>query len=183
MQIAPAAGGIPISGDVDVTYRRAGEMLEFGSSHLNFPSSQLAFSGVLGQSLQIVLDSTDLDDIRPVFSFVNTRYGAVELPTLAKNGSTHFEGAITGPLENPELAGNVALANFRLHGETWDRLRSRIALSADALEFSSSSGRSRTFARHGQRAHRTSELGVQDNGALRIQAQFRGADVVNLLSA
>src|SRR6202030_3334377 len=67
LQITPRSGGIPVSGNVAFAYRERENVLELGNSHLDFPSTHLSISGIAGNSLQIALDSTNLDDLQPAW--------------------------------------------------------------------------------------------------------------------
>lgn len=181
LTIAPGPGGILLSGDVDMTYRRAGDVLEFGPSHLSLPNTQLSFSGIFGVTLQTVIDSRNLDDLRPALSFAGFRSSPL-FPALLANGTAHFDGAIVGPLRNPQLAGNLTLTHFRAQGQTWDQARSRILLSADGLDFSSA-----TLNRFPLHATAAGHIALENwipiaRGPFRLAAQFRNADIVNLLA-
>ncbi len=77
LEITPARGCIPLSGNADVSYANRGDVLQFGNSHLELPRTQLSFSGLLGSRFQIALDSTNLDDLKPVVPFSNAQKGVL----------------------------------------------------------------------------------------------------------
>ncbi len=181
LQIAPASGGLPLSGDLDVTYDRRSNVVEFGVSHVNLANTQMSFSGTLGARLQLVLDSRNLEDFRPALGFLGFRLPAVAFPILLSDESAHFDGTIAGSIEDPQIAGNLALARFRLQGETWDHVRSRIAASSGALEFSSAVIDQGPF--HATTTGRVAldHWRPNNNSPVRLVAQFRGADMTKLI--
>ncbi|HEX4808834.1 MAG TPA: hypothetical protein VH325_07890, partial [Bryobacteraceae bacterium] len=134
-EIRPAEGGIPLSGNVDVTYRQATHQIELGSSQLILPRTQLTLSGVPEQSLTVSLDSTDLNELKPALPFFGFANTALPL-SLNNGGQAHFAGIIADPLTNPQIRGEVALTRFEAQGEAWDQLRAHATLSAASVQFS-----------------------------------------------
>lgn len=121
LDIAPAPG-MPISGHVDAAYRQVGRSLDIAKAELSLPHTHAAFSGRVNQRLQVALDTSDTNDLRPlVFA---------PLPAFASGGSAHFEGSIAGPLNNPVFDGALAVSQFTTAGITWSRLRAHAQLSS-----------------------------------------------------
>ena len=177
LQIISASGGIPVSGNVNFSYRERGDALELARSHLDFPSTHLSVSGTVGATLQITLDSTNLDDVRPVLSLTDFRTGAAALPFTLEKGSLHFDGTVAGPLTSPNIQGNVALAHFRTRGQLFDRLRSVINLSANKLDFNSLAVDQGTLHATGNGHLGLANWSMREDIPIRVQGQFKGADV------
>ncbi|MGI9075386.1 MAG: translocation/assembly module TamB domain-containing protein [Bryobacteraceae bacterium] len=177
LQITPASGGIPVSGNVGLYYRERGGVLEIARSHLDFPNTHLSVSGTVGAALKITLDSTNLDDVQPVLSLANFRSGAAALPFTLEKGSLHFEGSVAGPLINPNIQGNVALAHFRTRGQQFDQLRSVISLSADKLDFNSLAVDQAMLHATGNGHLGLANWSMRDDIPFRVQGQFKGADL------
>jgi translocation and assembly module TamB len=179
---SPGAPGVPVSGDVEATYRRPGNVIEFKPSHLDSANTQVSFSGKVGAALQVTLDSKDLNDVKPVLPYVSSNSNAIAFPLLLKNGSAHFDGIVAGPLRNPQLAGNLALTHFRMQGQICDQLLSRVVLSSDDLAFSSA-----VIDQASLHATATGHVALENwtpmaSGSLRLHAQFRGADIGKLFA-
>src|SRR5207248_129560 len=84
LQIAPGWGGIPLSGDIGLSYRDRGNVLELAHSHFDFPSSHLSVAGTVGANLQVIFDSTNLDDVQPALSLTEVK-SRVALPPFTLN--------------------------------------------------------------------------------------------------
>jgi translocation and assembly module TamB len=177
LQIIPASGGIPVSGNVGISYRERENALELARSHLDFPSTHLSVSGTVGAALLITLDSTNLDDVRPVLSLTNVKSGAAALPFTLEKGSLHFEGTVAGPLTNANIQGNVALAHFRMRGQLFDQLRSVINLSGNKLDFNSLAVDQGTLHATGNGHLGLANWSIREKIPIRVQGHFKGADV------
>ncbi len=94
---------------------------------MNLPHTRLTGSGHVNQHLQVTLDSTNLDDLHP---FINASF-----PKLLSGGNAHFDGTLDGPINHPQVAGNVSLDHFTAAGETWDRLRTHAEISSASASF------------------------------------------------
>ncbi len=183
LAVVPGAGGVPFSGALDVTYRGAGSVVEFGKSYVSVPNTRLSFSGTLGTNLDVILDSTNLNDLNPVLQLVRSRTPQVPPLTLLQNGSAHFDGRVAGIFGNPQLAGNLALAHFEIQGQTLDRLRARIAVSANTMEFASLVLAQGPLHAIGEGHVELQNWTVTNRSAMEVRAHFEGADVVKVASA
>ncbi|MBV9158242.1 MAG: translocation/assembly module TamB domain-containing protein, partial [Acidobacteriaceae bacterium] len=179
LQITPARKGIPVSGNIDVSYSKRDDVLQFGRSHLELPATQLSFSGVVGSNLQIAIESTNLGDLQPLLAFSTVR---LTLPVLLQNGRAHFDGTITGGLAIPRVRGNLGLSQFRIAGQTWNQARSHIDVSTRAVNFAS------LVVDQGS-LHVSGDAHLElNNGSwgtlspLRLIAEFRGADLTAIIS-
>jgi translocation and assembly module TamB len=180
LAIAPDSGGIPVSGNLDMTYRQSGGTIELGESHLHLPNTDLTISGTVGGNLQTELDSTNLNDLNPALALAGLAGKSAALPTLLRGGSAHFDGAIAGPLANPRLSGDVALAHFLFQGETWDQLRSRIDASAGGADFSSLSLDQGSLHVAGAGQIALTGWRISPSAAFRFNGQFKGADLAKI---
>jgi translocation and assembly module TamB len=177
LQITPASGGIPVSGNVGLSYRERGGVLQITRSHLDFPSTHLSVSGTVGAALKMALDSTNLDDVQPVLSLAKFSGGAAALPFTLEKGSLHFDGTVAGLLMNPSIRGNVALAHFRTCRQHFDQLRSVISLSADKLDFNSLAVDQGMLHATGNGHLGLANWSMRDDIPFRVQGQFKGADL------
>ncbi|MFL6353446.1 MAG: translocation/assembly module TamB domain-containing protein [Bryobacteraceae bacterium] len=177
LQLTPALGGIPVSGNAALTYKERGNVLELARSRLDFPNTHLSVSGTAGTALQIALDSTNLDDIEPVLRLTKFGGRAAALPVTLVKGSLHFDGTALGPLMDPRVRGNLALAHFRAHGQMFDQFRSAIDLSADDLDFTSLAVDQGMLHATGNGHLGLANWSIRDDFPFRVQGQFKGADV------
>lgn len=177
LQITRGSGGIPVSGDIGVSYRGRGNVLELPDSHLDFPSTHLSIAGTVGDSLHVILDSTNLDDLQPALLLAGADSKAAVPPFTLEKGSVHFDGALAGPLKNPHIQGNVALVRFRMHGQLWDKLRSAISLSASGLDFTSLALEQGTLHAAGNGRIGLANWSIREDCPFHIQGQFKGADL------
>ncbi len=183
LSIVPGAGGIPLSGALDANYRMSGSVVEFGKSYLRVPHTQLTFSGTLGADLNVVLDSTDLNDLTPVLQLIKSPRSQVTLPALLQNGSAHFNGRVAGALNDPQFAGGLALEHFEARGQIWDQLRVRVAASANAMELASFVLTQGSLHASGDGRVGLQNWTVTNNSALSARARFDGADMVKVADA
>ena len=170
--ITPSSGGIPISGEVLMSYRHRGKQVQFGNSHLNLPNSQLSFSGAPGRELQLKFDSTNLEDLRPAFALFPKSVPNDALPIL-NQGTAHFDGVLRGTL----IDGQANLSHFRFRGEQWDDLRSKFKLDAETLDVASFDLRKRSLHTTGSGNLTLSNWSTSAQGPLRLDARFQGVNL------
>ena len=72
LNITPAGGGVPVSGNVEVAYDQSQDSIQLGASRLTLPSSRLDVSGTLGASLKVQLESRNLGDLVPALSMTGS---------------------------------------------------------------------------------------------------------------
>lgn len=180
LAIGPGRGGIPLSGDIDVTYRANDGVIEFAQSSLNAGNTRLSFSGLWNSNLKVIFDSNDLSDLNPVLQFVAGHQKLSASPTLLRNGSAHFDGDVVGPLMAAQLNGTLSLVNFEAGGQNWDRLQSRLVASSRAIQLSSlavdQGGLHATLDGSASLENWT----ITENSSFALRGGFRGADMVKL---
>jgi translocation and assembly module TamB len=135
--ISPGSGGIPVSGLVQLSFLRSTNMVEFGQTHLNFPHSNVSFSGSLSGQTQLVVDSSNLEDLRPVLDLIGFEARPDAWPVLIENGLAHFDGSISDLLDNPKFEGRLEASNARLLGETINEAEAKFSASGNGIDFAS----------------------------------------------
>jgi hypothetical protein len=108
LDVTPAASGSPLSAHIEANYHQAGETLDLTNSRVDLSHTRLTTSGRVNQQLGFAVDSTDLEDLRPLLSVQGLK--------LLPNGSAHFDGDLAGPLKNPAVSGAVSLSLFSVGG-------------------------------------------------------------------
>ena len=137
LQISPLPAGIPVAGFVDLSYLQQSNSLTFGNSHLSFPHSNIAFSGALRDRTQISIDSSNLEDVKPVLNLIGLTVAPDVWPVLLQNGAAHFDGSIANLLSSPKFDGQLKASEMRLFGQTIDDVSARFVVSANGLDVSS----------------------------------------------
>jgi translocation and assembly module TamB len=146
LDIAPGTGPNPIQGLIDLSYNLPAREMDFGSSNLATKFSHVGFSGVLGRRLNVALDTTNLEDAQTAIAMFSAG-PASEMPVKLVNGTAAFQGAVTGPLDDPAIEGHVKVTNFVAAGRQIDRAEADVAVASTGL-----AARHATVARLGMRA-------------------------------
>ncbi|MDQ6676881.1 MAG: translocation/assembly module TamB domain-containing protein [Acidobacteriota bacterium] len=120
--ISPVKGSEPVSGVLDAKYDGARDTVTFGPSFLALPNTRLDLSGVLGQTVKVHAESRNLDDLLPAIASPGMNAMPVSLGSGAAAGSVVFDGAVTGKLNDPRIAGHVTGRNFIYQQQTVDLL-------------------------------------------------------------
>lgn len=128
LNMAPAPAGPPVHGQVTATYDTRGNRIDVAHATLSLPASRVEASGVVGERLQVHLDTHDLNDLLPALG-----ESADKLPVKLQNGSAVFDGAVTGSLSAPQIAGHLTATNAVYAGRTVDALQADVDAVPDML--------------------------------------------------
>ncbi len=182
LSLAPALQGAPVHGQLNPVYEAAGRTLSLSHSSLSLPSSHAEFSGAIrpgpGNQLHVRLETRDLDDLLPALGST-----AASLPAKL-TGTAFFDGAVTGNLDSPHVAGHVRVTGAEYQGENFDAFAADAEISSDTFHV-----RNATAARGPLRAQFQLTLGIHDweahdETSLTASASARGAalaDIAQLL--
>ncbi len=135
--IAPGSKGIPVSGNVQLTYNQRENTVEIERSHIDLPKSSVDVSGVLGRRLELNLNSANLTDAEPAIALLSANGLPVPMPIRLDGGRVHFSGSVEGPLRAPVIAGQVTANRVRYQGLLFDSIRSNFRTSAQQLSLES----------------------------------------------
>jgi translocation and assembly module TamB len=173
--ITPAAEGQRIEGHVDALYDQASGTIRLDSSRVATAASQLEMSGMLGQTLEVRVQSTNLDDALPALAMASAT-APKEIPLKLQNGQASFRGTVTGPLEDPRVSGHVSISNGVIRGHAFDRFSGEIQASRTAARVDRA-----TLARGATVVEGSGEIsGGFENGAIQAQLNVRGAQLAEL---
>jgi len=123
-QISP-----PVNGQIAASYNAGAGLLDLGHSTISLPSSRADFSGVLGRTLTVHLQTTDLGDILPAFG-----PSASSLPVKLQNGSAVFDGTVNGPIDAPQATGHLNAANVLYNADLIDAVSAEVDVSPNNLQ-------------------------------------------------
>lgn len=124
------AGGV--AGRIVVDYDAAAGQLEFAPSHVSLAHSRLNFGGDPGRRMQVGLVSANLDDFLPLlrasgFSSWN------EMPVKLDSGQLRFDGAVTGALGQPAIAGRLEAGPLYSRGQHVEAITANLEFSKERL--------------------------------------------------
>jgi translocation and assembly module TamB len=118
LSIVPTGRGLPLSGRINADYNGASDDIAVENSYLALPHSRLTVSGSIGKRLKVLLSTRDLSDF--------VRGVPVVLDSEAK-----FEGAVTGSLSSPRIAGRVTVNRFIAEGRAFSGLSAELAAASN----------------------------------------------------
>jgi translocation and assembly module TamB len=116
LTVEPAPDSAPVHGQIGATYQASDRTIDLGHSTVTLPSSRVDFSGILGRQLRVHLDTRNLDDLLPAIGA-----NAASLPAKL-TGTAIFDGAVSGTIDNPRIAGHTHVTGISFEGESFDSL-------------------------------------------------------------
>lgn len=192
LSVTPEPGGAPVRGRITAGYDASSGILDLGRSTIALPASRLDFSGAMGRQLRVHLETRDLNDLLPAVG-----EDAASVPLKIENGSALFDGAVTGRIDDPRIAGRLSLARFSYAGKAFDSLVADAAASPEGARLDNA-----TLAAGALRAQFHAEVALRQwktapdsaiagnatvrNAPLRelaSQLEWRGASVAGTLDA
>ncbi len=176
LTLAPAPGGTAVTGQLNAAYDARAGTLDLGHSVLNLPSSRLAVSGSIGREIKAHLETHNLADFAPVLG------DQVRPLPLKLDGSLVFDGAITGKLEDPRIAGHVNLGRFSWSGQRIDAFEATVSASPQGVQLADASAEQGSL-----RARFDASVGLENWEAaaaspLTAHVTLRNAAVADLLA-
>jgi len=176
-EVSPAENSLPVQGEVTAKYDADAGTVEFGRSRLEVRTTRAEFAGVLGQRLDLNLQSRDLKDLAPLI-------GAEKLPaTLAsRGGSVAFNGTVTGGPADLRIAGHGSIQNAIWEGQPVDSLTGDFTAAETQVTVNNAALVSSSL-----RARITGSIGLKDwkpvdTSAVNANVQLTNADMGRLLA-
>ena len=181
LTVSPTEHAEPLRGELSVKYDEPAGTIEFGHSWLELPKTRLDVTGVLGQRLDVKLQTQDLGELKPLL-------GSVSLPFRLEsgapgNGSIAANGSVAGPLANPQIAGHAVIQNVVYEKQHIDSL----AGDFTAMKTGAERVPNAALVAGNLRARVTGSIGLTDWKATDASAvtgsvQLTNADVPQLLA-
>jgi len=125
----PGAGSPPLNGQIAASYNARADLLDLGHSTISLPNSRADFSGVLGRTLTVHLETTDLGDILPALGS-----SAASLPVKLQNGSAVFDGTVNGPIDAPQAVGHLNATKVLYNADLIDSVSAEVDVSPNNLQ-------------------------------------------------
>ncbi len=120
--ITPVAGvASSIQGTGDFAYDQASKTIRVDNAHATTAATSIDASGVLGATLNVHAQSSNLDEILPVLKMIDPN-APREIPVKLNHGRAEFQGSVTGAIVDPRVHGQIILSNAVIEGHTIDKL-------------------------------------------------------------
>lgn len=127
--VLAGAGTIPVEGVVHLRFDQGESSLVLRDTFLATPSSRVAVSGTLNQSIKIQAVSRRLEDL-PLG----------ELPVKLEGGEIQFDGTLTGQMRAPQVAGQLQARRVRYEKYLAETLTATVVVSPTRLDVTRLSG-------------------------------------------
>lgn len=181
LSIAEAAGGVPLAGGLDLTYRQREGTVELGSSWLQTASTRVNVEGTMGDRLHVGLTSSNLEDALPAAALLSESAPS-RMPVQLQHGEARFEGWVTGPVDQPKITGKASLTRFVYDGQKVDALAANVEVAAGGVRATSLSLVLGSLRLEGEFALGLTSWKVGDNPALSGKFSVRDADLKTVLA-
>jgi translocation and assembly module TamB len=141
----PAPGGranvVPLDATLHLAYDGRSQGLALHNTSLHTPQSSLNLEGDLGDRTKLGIrarsaDLHELDLLALTFQSSTSPHGATPSETpqlLGLAGSASFDATVSGPMRNPQVAGQLEAANLQYHSASLRAVRAGIQLSSSGL--------------------------------------------------
>jgi translocation and assembly module TamB len=172
--IAPKSGGVPMRGQINVSYNGPAGTADLGQSFIALPSSRLDLSGAIGKEMTAHFVSRNLDDFRPV---------AVEMPVrFDAGGSALVDAKITGQVSMARLLAHATISRFAIEQRHFDLLTADLNAQSDRATL-----RNGTLTHGALNAQFKASVGLDEwktapSEPLEASLSMRNADVMDVLA-
>jgi translocation and assembly module TamB len=175
LSITAANAGERIEGQINARYDQATGTIQLNDSRLSTAATQIEATGTLGQKLEVRAQSTNLDDFVSALALASAD-APKEIPVQLKKGQASFRGTVNGALEDPHASGSLEISNGVFRGHAFDGFSGDVEANRHGMRVDRG-----TLARGSTVIDGSGEIsGGFDNGAVRAQLNFRGAQLAEL---
>ena len=174
LKITPAGRGVPVSGDLNASYDGAQDLISLDQSRISLPNTRIDFTGLMGRTADVRVESRNLDDFAPLADLGSTVRLKGGVGTLAIHEA--------GPLSNPQISGRVQLTKITLQDRLFDQLSADLRASPSNAVLENG-----LLKRNGSQAQFSGSLGLKqwkvlDNATLSAKLTTNNTDVADLLA-
>ena len=116
---------MPLDGVIHADYAAARKQVAFRNSYVRTPRSTLTMNGEVSNrcQLQVALRSNDLHEIEQLMAALTKPSPGQPQQQLGLYGTATANASVTGPLNAPQVNGQLEARNFRVKGSSWKVLR------------------------------------------------------------
>ena len=156
INISPAEGQLPAEGLVAAEWDQRSGKIRFSDSTLKVPDVAAHFNGTLGESMEVGVFATNLRSLAPYIRLIG---GDPEFafPVRLERGETQLAATVTGPLQDPRIAGRISMEHVVYEDVLFDHLEGRFAVDRGDLQIERFS-----MSQNGAKASGTLRLGLKD---------------------
>ncbi len=129
---SPAPGQIPTAAQFAFHFDMDRKLFALEPGEITTPTSRIQFQGGLSMvdsSIEMTLDTNDLS---PWDDFINRLRGLDAHPEII-TGQFHWQGRLTGPLDDPIFEGYAKGTDARYGELYWDEIETQLTYSSDQL--------------------------------------------------
>lgn len=127
LSVTAEAGELPVQGSVEAVYDQRARRLEMHRAWLASPASRLEFNGVLGRSLRVALETTDLGELTRLASWASGRPLPAVPFSLSSAGKVRFDGLVSGDWAAPAVSGRLTGGRVRWEHREFERILAELA--------------------------------------------------------
>ena len=178
LAIGPAGDGPPVHGQISARYDARTGVVDLGRSSMILPSSRADFSGALDHEMRVRLETRDLNDLLPAVG-----RSAASMPVkLAPGGKLLFTGTVTGSLDHPRIAGQLAMDHFSVSGREIDSLAGGVAASPDNVRIDNGTALWKSLRARFRGAVALTDWKSSDASQIFGDGSIRGAAIADVLT-
>jgi len=179
LAIAPGTARTPLQGAIALAYNQAAGTIALGDSHLTLGATQVAVSGVLGQSLAVHAVSKNLDDALFLFPLLGVE-PPKQTPISLDGSSASFDGTVAGPLANPRISGKADVGRFEFRGQRFDHLTATVDVDQSSANFRTLTAAQDRMRVEGQGRISLRDWKIEDASPISGLLSITGADLQTL---
>jgi translocation and assembly module TamB len=135
MQAAPQANSTPVDGIIHASYNSPRQTLALRQSSVKTAQTTISLDGVVSRnsSVQVRIASGDLHELEEIAS----GFRAPNVPLLGLHGQATLIANVTGPVQAPQIRGQLNASNLSFRGTSWKLLRTQFTASPSAISLDS----------------------------------------------
>ncbi|MGI8743141.1 MAG: translocation/assembly module TamB domain-containing protein [Bryobacteraceae bacterium] len=181
LAIAPGRRGVPVSGKLNADYNGAADTVQVANSYIALPNSRVDLNGSLNRQIQVHFVSRNLNDFQPALA-MSSKGPPPTMPVVLRGGTANFDGAVTGKLDAPHIAGHLQVTRFELEDRPFDQFSADLDASPSGAKVQNGS-----LARGATQMQFTAAVGLHKWSAeprepLSVNANIRDADLADLMA-
>jgi translocation and assembly module TamB len=169
-----------VAGRLTLSYDDAAGQLDFAPSHISLAHSRVNFGGDPGKRMQVGLISSNLDDFLPLLR-ASGASSWNEMPVKLANGQLRFDGAVTGALDQPAIAGRLEAGPLYTRGQRVESITGNLELSKDRLRLTGLRAAANGTAVSGQVSAVLADWSLTDASLVSGHLDASGAKLADLL--
>ena len=177
--ISPGRSGVPVSGDLLISYAGNTRIISINNSVVTLPHSRIDLTGEPGRRAELRFSSRDLRDLTPAIEMMSA---SQQMPIDLEGGAATVTLSELGPLQNPRLSGQVQLTKLALGGRSFDQLSA--AFEASQSNFAVNNG---ILSRGGSHAQFAASVGLErwkpePANSLRAEMNVQNGELADFLA-